>query len=994
MKKLLLVIATCYVVTNSTAQTNPVFGTYTIDVDSLFLHMDKSGITTGILYDRVFPFANLPFFNVNTNQPDTIDFSFFIQGSSELRRAAYTFNNNLPPAADYFYEVKKQATFNNTVNISVVSYNYNYIDTSAIDNGLLYIGSTDSLFYDVPGRPNSPFLLKQTTFVSPVDSALDYSTGQFSFKFNDSNYYRNHSKVINRVLINFNNGGGDIVFNSGTSYSPVYASSGEKICRATVEFTDGTSSTNYFTIQVKNIGAGFRIGNPVPDDTKSFLATRGFIGYDESITRYAQANIGIYYADQTIGTTKRIKKPIIITDGIDFTQSTKFKDLYEKYLIYYDPNNFKKSLIDELNLKGYDVILLDYDDVTDRSVLLPNKQIFKQPGADYVERNAMVVVDVIEWANSELTSQGLTDKLIVIGPSMGGLITRYALRWMETNNLNHNCRLWVSFDAPHRGANIPIGSQYTLEFFAVYGENEDAKKSIETRLDAPAAKEFIIHHYSANSVAQAGAPGFRNRFNTDIENLGWPQATGLRRVSLVNGNISGILTNTPEDKSLEVEGKPARFGGQLLVFLFHLGRLRVIGTESYFTTNNYSTSRVFYGYRFKPFGASIYYTKVAATQSGSCSIDNSPGGIYDTQQQIADQIPPVTQPPGIRIRLKVLALVPTHSFIPTKSALGSYNFTNWCENLYNRNLVCSNEIPFDNYYAPVSNSEPHVFLSSQNVQWMFNELDGTPQPAPGANPYTIQLQSGNEPVCNTATYKICPIPTGTITWTSSNLGIGSIPSPSNGNTVVVTRAGDGNITLTATVGSYAATRQITVGAPYIAATVEGANPASPNGGYYYWLQLPPYTPPISNIFWRVPNGWTLFSGQGTMQVTVYTGTTGGDVEVSFDDACGVNRAFFKNVTIGGGGPDPLRPSGEGITVYPNPASEIITVSLNGSSPKTTTTFIREIRITNKMGLMVQDFVYKDQQQSKQLNIALLKPDVYTIQVYDNKIWQSVKLSKQ
>lgn len=92
----------------------------------MFIHLDKSGITTGILYDRVFPFANLPFFNVN--QPDTIDVTFFIQAGSELRRASYNPDNNLPPVADYFYALKKKAAGTKNINISVFSYNYHYID--------------------------------------------------------------------------------------------------------------------------------------------------------------------------------------------------------------------------------------------------------------------------------------------------------------------------------------------------------------------------------------------------------------------------------------------------------------------------------------------------------------------------------------------------------------------------------------------------------------------------------------------------------------------------------------------------------------------------------------------------------------------------------------------------------------------------------------------------------------------------------------------------
>lgn len=55
MKKLLLLAIMWITLSNTIAQTNPVIGTYTQDVDSLFQHMNKSEITTGILYDRVFP---------------------------------------------------------------------------------------------------------------------------------------------------------------------------------------------------------------------------------------------------------------------------------------------------------------------------------------------------------------------------------------------------------------------------------------------------------------------------------------------------------------------------------------------------------------------------------------------------------------------------------------------------------------------------------------------------------------------------------------------------------------------------------------------------------------------------------------------------------------------------------------------------------------------------------------------------------------------------
>ena len=48
---------------------------------------------------------------------------------------------------------------------------------------------------------------------------------------------------------------------------------------------------------------------------------------------------------------------------------------------------------------------------------------------------------------------------------MGGLIARYGLSFMEQNSMNHETRLYISFDSPHLGANIPVSFQYLINYF-------------------------------------------------------------------------------------------------------------------------------------------------------------------------------------------------------------------------------------------------------------------------------------------------------------------------------------------------------------------------------------------------------------------------------------------------------------------------------------------------------------------------------------------------
>ena len=43
---------------------------------------------------------------------------------------------------------------------------------------------------------------------------------------------------------------------------------------------------------------------------------------------------------------------------------------------------------------------------------------------------------------------------------MGGLVSRYALAWMEKQGEDHGTRTYLSIDAPHRGTYTSLGVQW------------------------------------------------------------------------------------------------------------------------------------------------------------------------------------------------------------------------------------------------------------------------------------------------------------------------------------------------------------------------------------------------------------------------------------------------------------------------------------------------------------------------------------------------------
>ena len=80
MKKILLVISTLLCFGIAVAQTNP--------LDNQLKNVNQAAVTSGIIYDRATPLADLTIFNIPAEKPhNTANFRFFRQALSELHKA-------------------------------------------------------------------------------------------------------------------------------------------------------------------------------------------------------------------------------------------------------------------------------------------------------------------------------------------------------------------------------------------------------------------------------------------------------------------------------------------------------------------------------------------------------------------------------------------------------------------------------------------------------------------------------------------------------------------------------------------------------------------------------------------------------------------------------------------------------------------------------------------------------------------------------------------
>ncbi len=754
--------------------------------DSLFQHLDKTRLVTGVLYDRVYHWVDATHFST----ADTVTLGRAKQLWHEFYRATYNTEGKLS-AQDASEKVRAaRVARSEVVSVGYVNYRFETIDSNAVAGGRLIIRS-DSLPDD--GASGSPYGLHRLTI--PVVFSERVRDSVLTFHFDSTLGLSNMATADRVVSITLRNAAGtSITLQPGGEASLRVVTAGvgvEVLVWADVMTASGLvfgyrTSLGLWSAKTTAVpdGKGVCVGDldePVSTSATATLPALTFQGYDETTPTEGSGRIKRYYrlTDMTgTGCDLRIRKPIIILDGFDprNEQRKTSDDIYD--LLYY--NDSANHLGAELRLPPYnfDIIILNFPDYYP-----PGSTTLRDGGADYMERNGLVLVRLIQNINQELLDNGSSEKIVVVGPSMGGQVSRYALKYMENNGLNHNCRLWMAFDSPLLGANIPLGLQSFLWYAGYIVDNEDAKTKYDEQLRSIAAQQLLIHQTGDMYTSSTGKLRIplhepkRDTWQSMIDGLGYP--SNLRRVALIDGTTSG-LSNTPGGIMLDYKVKKAHFPGKGTI----LSRL-----TARFLPDYGGSTEVFDGYL--RLGSDYEINLPQTVSSGPISsirgaLDGVPGGTYNTNFLVKKELRvgdywligmPWYTFPLFTAGTPFVEINGTgeidgyggdnHCFIPSVSSLGFINSNfNWASDIGNRNLVCTGEIPFNNYHTETRNQE-HVFISNDGARWAKEEImRGGFAPCP-----TICSRAllGPSAVCSlgTATFTLdAPVPAGcTTTWT-------------------------------------------------------------------------------------------------------------------------------------------------------------------------------------------------------------------------------------
>ncbi len=422
-------------------------------------------------------------------------------------------------------------------------------------------------------------------------------------------------------------------------------------------------------------------------------STIPYQGYDETQGYLGEAEYQIFMDTST----NVFDKPIILVDGFDPGDN---RNLAQMYALL---DNNGSNVADQLRSEGFDFVLLNFPVYTRAS-----DNVVVDGGSDYIQRNAMILTELINQINTQKTG---AEELVVIGPSMGGLISRYALKYMEDNSLAHETRLFISWDSPHKGANLPISMQYLMNYVAESTSNQDIIDNIAATLGSPASKQMMIDNYAAHLqsgsayeqdatiLLPAGAVNFRDAFQGELDTMGFPLQ--VRNICVANGSGNNTMIGTPGMEVLNGTFDVPDVANTTAEIVLHFTPLANQTIEVTSSITRY------FGFQIASFSAD------AESFSFTDGVDSAPGGKYNIQSFVGGAN-------GNQLITDLLNALQQSEFcfIPTLSSLAITNEDDWYAV---PDIGNSHTSPFDAWYVPTTN-EDHVTATNDNVAFILPEI--------------------------------------------------------------------------------------------------------------------------------------------------------------------------------------------------------------------------------------------------------------------------------
>jgi hypothetical protein len=518
--------------------------------------LDTTYMSTQLLYERSVTYADLPRFDGHSLNDSTFmrgDALPYVFGMVEWMKVAGHSDSTI----NYMFETQKVLASSSSIEMGALCYEYDRFKPYALDSNLISWYSTTSLFSDVLPRSESPYM-KDTTFIFSLFTNESGDLDQ-AFRFDPQGLFGNVSGAFDSLEVDFGDGNGwqTIDESQVNTWSVTYSqydtfmvkmrftlpgglvrlAKSQLILDASISGMGGpTGDDQYADIPDTCI----KIGVVSPPDTiwvRDELDPWGLDLIQEIIPPQHTSGVEICYWYNNRCGDQKVRKPLIIVDGFDPKNKTNADFIIGGYT---DPDNdnFIEGLFNQvysppnilgdlIHAQNYDVFFINY----------VNSTLDQEVNVDYVKQ-------AIELINDLKAADGSSEKNIVVGASMGGLVGKWALRKFEQAGEDHETELFLSFDSPLKGANIPLGLQAMLSHMGdhkVFGtplreRSADLKKQLD-QLKSTAAKNMVYYHIDAHSGSVGSDQDFSSIHDAFYQRFNMVGDLDIPHVAIANGAI-------------------------------------------------------------------------------------------------------------------------------------------------------------------------------------------------------------------------------------------------------------------------------------------------------------------------------------------------------------------------------------------------------------------------------------------------------------------------
>lgn len=493
-------------------------------IATVYSELIRDSIPAGYLLDKAVDLVKLTSLNSQAlTDSNYVDAALFRDFLRTMNYARLDTNAPLLDAESVYASI----TEGENVKLTSALFNYCYIVDNALIDGLITYDQNSGKLYDryINGVWQNPYSLAYAFVFTSGRQAHGYL--HVCYDLSDLFSYNNCS--VDSVFVDFANGEGYIPAGNLTTKNVIYDDYGMKELKMKVVLDDDTVLESHSYINIKQNTLSYLLP-PVTSDNPDYTDT---VSINE-----IRATYSIKYAQ---GRTV-LRKPFIYVEGFDHPVLAEFTNL--------NWFSINRIINDECtgNYDYYSVYRMIKNMITDYDFIYVD---WNNPEAD-IKLNAKLLESIIQEVNYRKPSDGSGQRSVLVAHSMGGLISRWALRQMEMRGEAHQIGWFVSQDVPYLGVNVPIGVQYTFRdlYRFLFGPNGNDGISnncklkvffdrIVGALDCTSAQQMMYNYVKADGSLDIGPNNLHNQWLMDLNSVGFPQGDRghpIENLAIVSGN--------------------------------------------------------------------------------------------------------------------------------------------------------------------------------------------------------------------------------------------------------------------------------------------------------------------------------------------------------------------------------------------------------------------------------------------------------------------------